>query len=101
MTKIGIMQKIIVLAMASLLTLGVNAETRKVYSPDGRMQVSIIAENGTLNYEVSYDGKTILQPSSLGLKTDMGDYSQNLTATKWTESKVDETYTMSRTKAHQ
>lgn len=93
------MKKSIVLAMASLLTLGVNAETRKVYSPDGRMQVSIIAENGTLNYEVSYDGKTILQPSSLGLKTDMGDYSQNLTATKWTESKVDETYTMSRTKA--
>lgn len=97
--KIGIMQKSIVLAMASLLAMGVNAETRKVSSPDGRMQVSIIAENGTLNYEVTYDGKTILQPSSLGLKTDMGDYTQNLTATKWTESKVDETYTMSRTKA--
>lgn len=93
------MQKSIVLAMASLLAMGVNAETRKVSSPDGRMQVSIIAENGTLNYEVTYDGKTILQPSSLGLKTDMGDYTQNLTATKWTESKVDETYTMSRTKA--
>lgn len=97
--KIGIMNKSIVLAMVSLLAMGVNAETRKVSSPDGRMQVSIIAENGTLNYEVTYDGKTILQPSSLGLKTDMGDYTQNLTATKWTESKVDETYTMSRTKA--
>ena len=87
------------IALLALTSIAVFAETKRVCSPDGKMQVSVIAENGTLKYQVEYGGKEMIAPSSLGLKTDMGDYTRNLTPVRWNESKIDETYTMTRTKA--
>ena len=87
------------IALLALTSIAVFAETKRVCSPDRKMQVSVIAENGTLKYQVEYGGKEMIAPSSLGLKTDMGDYTRNLTPVKWNESKIDETYTMTRTKA--
>ncbi len=82
-----------------LAAISAHADVFKVSSPDGRMLVNISTDGGKLTYEVTYDGKKMLEPSALGLNTDMGDYTHNLTLKSHTEGKVDEKYTMSRTKA--
>lgn len=93
------MKKFLILAATALMALSVGAETMKVASPDGRLVVKIDDNGGRLTYEVLYDGKQMLMPSALGLRTDIGDYTQNLQVKGVKERKVDENYSMSRTKA--
>ena len=71
---------------------------KTLLSPDGKLSVSISLQSGSLSYSVSYDGKTMIEPSSLGLTTDMGDYSRGLTYVSDRESLIDTTYTMRSTK---
>ena len=92
------MKKLTTITVSLLLAaIGAHAEVFKVSSPDGRMLVNISTDGGKLTYEVIYDGKKMIEPSTLGLNTDMGDYTHNLTLKNHTEGKVDEKYTMSRT----
>lgn len=82
-----------------LFSLVVSAEEITVKSPDGKLVVSLHEVDGRLSYTVSYGGKLMMEPSALGLKTDIGDYSAGLSIVGKSERKVDEAYTMSRTKA--
>lgn len=75
------------------------AESRSITSPDGKLIVNIDDENGLLRYSVSYDGKEMLCPSLLGLKTDMCDYTKDLKITNLQERSVNYSYTMRGTKA--
>lgn len=43
--------------------------------PDSRIQVHFETMDGTLHYSISYDGKTLVEPSRLGLRTNEADYS--------------------------
>ena len=52
-----------------LAALSAHADVFKVSSPDGRMLVNISTDGGKLTYEVTYDGKKMLEPSALGLNT--------------------------------
>ena len=74
------------------------AQTTSVSSPDGKLQVSIDCKDGQAFYTVSYDGKAMLTPSALGLKADIGDFSQGLKLKDSKQGSVDKTYTMTRTK---
>jgi hypothetical protein len=47
-------------------------------SPNGRIVVTIGMNNGQPCYQVSYNGKEMVKPSALGLKTNIGDYTQGL-----------------------
>ena len=49
------------------------AETHSICSPDGKLTVSIDDANNQLTYSVNYEGKEMLCPSLLGIKTEMGD----------------------------
>ena len=51
-----------------------------VSSPDGRISVDFEMKDGKPSYSVLYDGQVAIAPSALGLKTNMGDYTQRL---KW------------------
>ena len=93
------MKRTYLLLLGSLMALGTYADVKTVSSPDGRTQVNIKSDEGQITYDVTYDGKQMLLPSALGLVTDMGDYTQGLTVTGYEDGKVDENYTMSRTKA--
>ncbi len=42
-------------------------------SPDGNIEVTIESEHGQLNYSVALNGKTIIAPSALGLKSAVDD----------------------------
>ena len=82
-----------------LLALTIQGKEINVTSPDGKLVVTIDDAQGLLTYRVSYMGQTMLNPSALGLKTDIGDFSRGLTFKEMKESNIDKTYTMTRTKA--
>lgn len=92
------MTRLLTTLLLLLLTMTVQAETI-ITSPDGRLVVTIGDEGGRLTYSVSYDGRTVLLPSALGLTTDIGDFTRGLTYKACRESRIDRTYTMTRTKA--
>ena len=56
-------------SLAALLLMaastGALAEQNKVVSPDGRLVVNVKDRDGRLYYDVSYDGKLMMQPSQL------------------------------------
>lgn len=92
-------KKIIVYSLSLMTSLAALAQDAIVSSPDGRLVVTINSNNGKANYSVTYDKKEMLKPSELGLRTDIGDFYNNLVFKKKTECKIDENYTMRGTKA--
>ncbi len=93
------MKKSFLLFFFFCISIITNAETKKVCSPDGKLVVTINVDAGKLTYQANYEGKEMLKPSILGLKTDMGDYTNNLTLVNVKEGKKEEEYTMRGTKA--
>ena len=67
--------------------------------PDGRVQVTVSDEGGRPSYSVKYDGVTFLEPSPLGLVTNIGDYSQGVSLGEEMKlGRVDETYSLATIK---
>ncbi|MGA0555674.1 glycoside hydrolase family 97 catalytic domain-containing protein [Larkinella sp. VNQ87] len=64
-----------------------------VSSPDGKLVVTVSLESGKPAYTVSLNGKPFLNQSPLGLKTNVGDFTEGLEAGKPTRiTKIDQTY---------
>lgn len=65
-------------------------------SPDGKMVVTVSDEGGKPSYCVSYNGVEFIQNSPLGLKTNIGDFTQgmNLKDGDVIVKQVDEDYTV-------
>ena len=71
-----------------------------VSSPDGRLVVTVdINGAGSPTYVVTYDGNTMLEPSPLGLVTDLADYTKGLSIKDVKESKIDKVYHQDRIKS--
>ncbi len=72
-----------------------------VKGPDGKLQVTIAcpAEGGEASYTVAYNGKQMLEPSPLGLETNVGDFAKSMKLTGHKERVIDTVYTQSRIKA--
>ena len=70
--------------MTVILTMTANADT-VVSSPDGRIAVDFDVKGGKPVYKVLFDGKVAISESSLGLVTNIGDYSGNLV---WNKEKT-------------
>ena len=49
-----------------------------ITSPDGKISVSVLGQNGKPQYSVSYDGKPIVAPSALGVQTNIGDFTSGM-----------------------
>ncbi len=84
-----------------LLMNTVTAQVAEVSSPDGKLKLSVYSENGKALYNVTLQGKTMLEKSPLGLVTNESDFSQNL---KFADSKTDrvsKTYTNEKIKKSQ
>lgn len=57
----------------------VGGQCRYCHKPDGRLVVEVsVNGDGAPLYSVMYDGKTFLQPSSLGMVANTGDFSRGL-----------------------
>ncbi|CAD0001037.1 glycoside hydrolase family 97 protein [Flavobacterium salmonis] len=64
-----------------------------VQSPDGKLKVSVFISNGMPLYSISYNKKTFLENSPLGLKTNVGDFTTGLILKADVgQNKIDEIY---------
>ena len=77
------MKKIALILSLVLLALPVAASEESVASPDGRLVVTVSDEGGMPTYSVKYDGVPFLWRSPLGLKTDIGDFTQGVRLAGW------------------
>lgn len=62
------------IAMFLLPVSAVNAQT----SPDGKLQVNVTCADGKPVYTVTYNGKPCMKTSPLGLNTNIGDFTKDL-----------------------
>jgi len=66
---------------------------KQVSGPDGKLVVTLSDEGGLPTYRVSYNGKPFLLKSPLGLKSNVGDFSQELVMNEEvTLNPIDESY---------
>ena len=69
-----------------------NAQNIKIESPDKKTVVHLFLNNGSVSYNVTYNGKKMLEESPLGLITNVSDFSRNLTLVEKKETTVNRTY---------
>lgn len=81
------MKKNIILSLISFFFLSnVSAQVAEISSPDGKMKLNVFSEDGKASYSVTFQGKSMLEKSPLGLITNESDFSKNL---KFINSKKD------------
>ncbi len=86
------MKKLLTLILMTCLFQHISANDFIIVSPDRNLQVLIFLKEGTLNYNVSYKGKTILEDSPLGMVTNVSDFSRDLVFVEKKEQVVNKTY---------
>jgi hypothetical protein len=69
-----------------------HAETVTLSSPDGRNVVTV--DSDRLTYAINRDGKTVIDPSPLGLNLDIGQIGAGATYTKHIGNSVDTTWNL-------
>ena len=62
------------------------------FSPDKKIQVVVNDNGGNPSYKVSYDNLTMLENSPLGINTNIGDFTQNLSMSSCDISEVSDSY---------
>ena len=90
------MKKISILCFAFvLIATFAKAQDTKIISPDGKLEVTVGVNAGIPVYSVSYNGKVFLKSSPIGMKTNVGDFSKDLSISEKTSQKsIDETYSL-------
>ena len=84
--------------MCAAIALSAEVEKVSIPSPDGATVVNVTASEGTVYYQVEHDGRTFLNSSRLGLRTNAFDFSELEFVTMETEHIAGE-YEMNRSKA--
>ena len=87
------MKKLLIILLTTCLFQYISANDFIIVSPDRDLQVSVFLKDGTLNYNVTYKGKVILEDSPLGMITNVSDFSRNLVFVKKSEQIINKTYT--------
>lgn len=82
-----------------LVSFAISADNISVKSPDKKVVLNIKVDNGKAYYSIKYDNRDILLPSRLGIKTNVGDWIDNLSLTNSKVTKESRKYDMSHTKA--
>ena len=70
-----------------------------VSSPNGQLQVTVSETDGHVTYAATLNGQQVLNPSALGLKTNVGEFTEQLLILNSQLSAVSSAYTMRGTKA--
>ncbi len=68
----------VIYLLICVLTSGIIAQSKQVVSPDGKLIVTVSANNGIPEYSVTLNGVTFIEASPIGLKTSVGDFSTGL-----------------------
>ena len=75
------------------------AQQAQVASPNGQLRVNVYNDGGHAEYEVVYQGITVLERSQIGFCTNIGDFAGNLQMTDAHKKPVSKHYQMDRVKA--
>ncbi|MFC2136592.1 glycoside hydrolase family 97 catalytic domain-containing protein [Bacteroidota bacterium] len=92
------MKNIIVLFAILISSVTVAQSQATVSSPDGKLIINVLVEEGIPLYNVSYNGKAMLENSPLGLTTNEGDFSSDMRYIESTTGEVDKQYTQDKIK---
>ncbi|HHW45358.1 MAG TPA: hypothetical protein GXX17_00420 [Clostridiales bacterium] len=76
-----------------------NETSWDVISPNGKIKARFWLQDGTLKYMATYDGKTVIDVSDLGLVTSLGDFTAGLGFKSKTTRKINQEYPMYSGKA--
>jgi glucan 1,4-alpha-glucosidase len=86
------MRKILIL-LFTVCVLGSNAQRFSSMSPSGDILLQVsLTTGGALQYSLEYKGKPVLQPSSLGLKLQDGDLTNNFIITSVDSTQVNQNW---------
>lgn len=90
------MNKLHFLLLAALATLpgAARADEFRVSSPDGKITATVTLDEGQLSYTVHKDGRLLVAPSPLGLKTTNVDLTQGLNLVSSDTAVIDDPYTL-------
>lgn len=87
------------LLSAALSLLPILALAHDITSPDGALKVSVSDKGGKAAYTVTYEGKTVISESPLGLRTNFSDFTSGVTLASVSEVKpVHESYSLPNAK---
>ncbi|MFC4164162.1 glycoside hydrolase family 97 catalytic domain-containing protein [Epilithonimonas zeae] len=89
------------LAFSILIMNTVFAQVAEISSPDEKLKLNVFSENGKALYNVTFQGKTMLDKSPLGLITNESDFSKNLKFIDSKKDKVSKNYTNEKIKKSQ
>ncbi|MFY7845970.1 glycoside hydrolase family 97 catalytic domain-containing protein [Chryseobacterium gambrini] len=97
------MIKISYLSILLLFLTGISgfAQVAEISSPDGKLKLNVFAENGKALYNLSFQGKIMLEKSPLGLITNESDFSENLKFIDSKKDKISKNYTNEKIKKSQ
>lgn len=96
--KVSVLRMLITISFFALTTFSFAQESGIVQSPDGQVNLSIYIDGGELMYSINYSEKLILDNSPMGLVTNEGDFTSDLTFVKVSKNKIDQSYTQDRIK---
>ncbi|GAB3010822.1 glycoside hydrolase family 97 protein [Niabella terrae] len=74
------------------------AQQRRYSGPDGKLELRLEVQSGRPLYSARYEGKLMIDKAPLGLKTTMGDFSEQLTLVKDSSRQIDTHYTLEHSK---
>ncbi|WNH10600.1 glycoside hydrolase family 97 catalytic domain-containing protein [Thalassobellus suaedae] len=80
------------------IILSSSIESQTVWSPDKKLNVSVLIDNGKPYYTVKYENIIMLENSPLGLKTSIGDFTKGLKITGYEYETIKNNYTLDRIK---
>ncbi|MBR5654863.1 MAG: glycoside hydrolase family 97 catalytic domain-containing protein [Prevotella sp.] len=89
---------LIILFLFASVVLPTYAADHQVTSPDGHLVLTLHNDAGRAEYDVTYDGHQMLTRSRLGFKSDLGDFSQNLSLQEVENTNLDWNVDISRVK---
>jgi hypothetical protein len=97
------MIKISYLSILLLFLTGISgfAKVAEISSPDGKLKLNVFSENGKALYNLSFQGKIMLEKSPLGLITNESDFSENLKFIDSKKDKISKNYTNEKIKKSQ
>ena len=72
------MGKYLLFCWLTCMGMCVNATERKITSPDGKLVVVVSDTDGKATYSVTYDDELFIASSPLGMKTNIGDFTSEL-----------------------
>lgn len=98
MKNISMIKYLVAVSMCLVSFVG-KAEDIQMKSPDGKLVLTVSDVDGKPSYSVSYDDVPFLKSSPLGVKTNIGDFSSEMSMGQQVRmNKMDETYELRNSK---